>query len=310
MDISIILCTYNRCESLRNVLESIGNLKGYPQVAWELIVVDNNSKDRTKGVVEDFIRTGRANVRYVFEGRQGKSFALNSGIGEAKGEILAFTDDDVTLQPQWLSGLKRIFDSYGCSGVGGKIIPVFEAAAPPAWLRLDIPRPFLNVLVAFDYGEEPCVLRNTLFGANMAFKKEVFAKYGQFRTDMGPSKDDPMRKGEDTEFCSRLLAAGETLMYAPDAVVYHPVEKERTEKGYFEKWYFDFGRMLTLRSPPPPERTVYFCGVPRYLYRHFLEKFLQWLFTRDGHRRFCSKLELYQKAGEIVEASRRYGTNG
>jgi glycosyltransferase involved in cell wall biosynthesis len=304
MDVSIILCTYNRCDRLEKVLQSLGSLKGHPEITWEVIVVDNNSKDRTKDVVEGRIRSGADRVRYVFEGRQGKSFALNTGINAARGAVLAFTDDDVTVHPQWLWELKKTFDTYECMGAGGKIIPVFEEKGP-SWLRLDVPHPFLNALVAFDLGDKPCALRTAPFGANVAFRKEAFEKYGLYRTDMGPTKDNPLGKGEDTEFSSRVLSAGETMMYAPDAIVYHPVEQERIQKKYFESWYYNFGRASMTRSALP-DRTVYYFGVPRYLYRQVFTRFLAWIMTLDGNERFCRKLELYETAGAMVESSRRH----
>lgn len=303
MDISVILCTYNRCDSLVKVLESISEVKGSPNFTWELVIVDNNSKDQTEAVVKRFINAGGIHIRYLFESRQGKSFALNTGIEAAQGEILVFTDDDVTVHPDWLLEIKRIFDTYACMGVGGKIIPVLGSEIP-SWLSLE--GPFMGPLVAFDLGTEPCVLKKTPFGANMAFRKEAFRTYGLFRTDLGPIKGNPMGKGEDSELSSRLLAAGETMMYAPDAVVYHPAEQERMSKKYFTEWFFNLGRATMIRSGYPSERMVYCFGVPRYLFRIIFERFLKWLSTFDEQRRFWCKLELYQVAGEMAEFYQRY----
>ena len=302
MDISIILCTFNRCDRLRTALESIRGLQGNPLITWELIVVDNNSKDRTKEIVDRYINEGGNNIHYMFEAQQGKSFALNTGIQAAKGEILAFTDDDVTFHPRWLCELKGIFDKYDCMGTGGKIIPVLESVIP-SWLILE--GPFLGPLVAFDLGTDPFPLTRSPFGANMAFRNNAFKTYGYFRTDLGPIKGNSMGKGEDSEFCSRLITAGETLMYAPDAKVYHPVEKERMQKKYYRSWYFNYGRASVIRSDPPPDQTIYYFGVPRYLYRIILRKLVRWLSTFDKHQRYCCKLDLYQSAGEIVEFHQR-----
>lgn len=303
VDISVIICSYNRCDRLQTVLHSLGNLKGYPYLNWEIIVVDNNSKDQTKAVVESFIKSGHDNVYYLYESRQGKSYALNTAIEEARGGILAFTDDDVTVHPDWLLELKKIFTSCDCRGVGGKIIPVFEGDIP-SWLRLE--PPFLNPLIAFDLGPEPCVLTKEPFGANMAFKREVFRIYGLFRTDLGPVQGNPMGKGEDSEFCSRLFAANEPMMYSSDAIVYHPAEESRLQKKYFESWFFNFGRASIARSPVVPSSFVKLFGVPRFLYRQLITKWLSWQFTFDDHRRFCRKLELLQVVGKIVESYRRH----
>jgi len=303
LDISVIICTYNRCDMLATVLRSLAALDVDPRLSWEVMVVDNNSTDRTREVVEQAAAEGLGNLRYLFEGRQGKSHALNSAIEAAEGEILAFTDDDVTVHPGWLTGLKSTFDRYPCLGAGGKIIATFDCT-PPSWLRLDIPRPFLSPLVSFDHGETPSVLREEPYGANMAFRKEAFHRYGLFRTDLGPVKGNPMGKGEDSEFASRLLAAGEVMMYAADAIIYHPVEKKRMQKKYFEQWYYNFGRASMARTGLA-ENLVCWFGAPRFLYRQIMVKFLQWLFTVDSHRRLCHKLELCRIAGEIVAARQK-----
>jgi len=303
LDISVIICTYNRCDMLATVLRSLAAVDVAPRLSWEVMVVDNNSTDRTREVVEQAVAEGLDNLRYLFEGRQGKSHALNSAIEAAEGEILAFTDDDVTVHPGWLTELKSIFDRNPCLGAGGKIIATFDGT-PPSWLRLDISRPFLSPLVSFDHGDTPCFLREEPYGANMAFRKEAFSRYGLFRTDLGPVEGNPMGKGEDSEFASRLLAAGELMMYAADAIIYHPVEKKRMEKKYFEEWYYNFGRASMARARLP-ENFVYWFGVPRFLCRQIMVKFLQWAFTFDSHRRLCHKLELWRMAGEAVEARQK-----
>ena len=102
MDISIIICTYNRCESLRRVLNDVQNLKVPKNISYQVLLIDNNSKDGTRTVFEAMSAKSPGIFKYVFEPRQGKSYALNTGIRLAAGEILAFTDDDVTLDSEWL----------------------------------------------------------------------------------------------------------------------------------------------------------------------------------------------------------------
>src|SRR5689334_5322402 len=90
---SVIIATYNRCESLRESLKTLLNQNCKPELTYEIIVVDNNSKDRTKEVVESFQQSSQEpnarTVRYVFEPKQGKCHALNRGIKNALGNILA-----------------------------------------------------------------------------------------------------------------------------------------------------------------------------------------------------------------------------
>lgn len=98
LDILVILCTYNRCEDLAGALQSIADSQVASSVTWEVLVVDNNSTDRTRDVVEGFSRQHSGRFRYLFEPKAGKSYALNAGIANARGKVLAFVDDDVNVE--------------------------------------------------------------------------------------------------------------------------------------------------------------------------------------------------------------------
>src|ERR1700730_5420887 len=102
MDVSVIICTYNRAESLRRTLAALQSQRTAPGLTWELVLVDNNSNDRTREVVEAFKASSDISTVYVFEGRQGKSIAQNTGLDVAVGELLAFTDDDCRPEPTWI----------------------------------------------------------------------------------------------------------------------------------------------------------------------------------------------------------------
>jgi len=298
--ISVVVCTYNRSESLRKTLGSLAQLWAPAGTSWELIVVDNNSTDDTAEVVKTIAATSNLSVRYVFEINQGVSHARNAGISAARGDIIAFTDDDVTVDPRWLCELQKIFDQFACTGVGGRIVPV-GMCQKPSWLVLDGPHSLKSgTVVSFDHGEKPCELR-TSFGANMAFRRVAFEEHGFFRTDLG--RGSALMLGEDTEFCTRLLSAGEKLVYAPSAVVYHVTPRERMAKSYFQSYYFNYGRYIA-RANRFPENAVLYFGVPRYLFRSLLEKFCRWMFAFDSQRRFRHKLELCESLGEISEAHR------
>src|SRR5689334_13607723 len=123
MDITVILCTYNRCNNLAKALASVAVQKMSPGVQWEVLVVDNNSRDQTPAVVRKFAEEHPGRFRYLFEPRPGKSFALNSGIEQAAGDILAFLDDDVVVESSWLENLSVNIRSGEWVGAGGRIIP-------------------------------------------------------------------------------------------------------------------------------------------------------------------------------------------
>ena len=239
MKITTILCTYNRCQSLAKALDSVAASTVPEPVEWEVLVVDNNSRDQTREVVEDFCRRYPGRFRYMFEPQRGKSHALNAGIREAQGDVLAFTDDDVAVEPTWLQNLTAALCSGEWVGSGGRVLTERNFSLP-RWLTLE-ERYALAPLAMFDLGLDAGPLSEPPFGNNMAFQKKMFNKYGCFRTDLGPQPGSEIRS-EDTEFGGRLLAAGERLRYEPSAVVYHSVPENRLQKKYFLAWWFDKAR--------------------------------------------------------------------
>src|SRR5438445_13640762 len=120
MDLSVILCTWNRAGNLAEALASIDACVVDPEIQWEVLVVDNNSTDETRAISESFIQKNPRRFRYLFERRQGKSFALNSGIEKAEGKIIAFTDDDLTVDANWITEIIELFRTQNCAGIGGK----------------------------------------------------------------------------------------------------------------------------------------------------------------------------------------------
>lgn len=304
--LSVILCTWNRAASLATTLSSIDALELPPDIAWEVLIVDNNSSDDTKTVCQQFLALNPQRYRYVFEKRQGKSFALNTGIENARGEILVFTDDDVTVDKRWLAETAKIYETFPCIGVGGKIVDAWSSRKPD-WLSLEGPYKLRVVIVTFDLGEEPCALKTAPYGANMSMRKEAFQKYGNFRADLGPTGGKEFR-GEDTEFCRRLLRAGETLIYAPKAIVFHPVAEHRMTKRYFAEWYYAFGQS-TARIERPPEHTARYFGFPRYMVRACIQDILLWMTSISAQRRFFYKLQFLCSWGQMTE-ERRLWHNG
>jgi glycosyltransferase involved in cell wall biosynthesis len=296
--ISAVLCTYNRASTLSATLESLRGMSVPARLPWELLIVDNNSSDDTARVVADHQRVSASEVRYVFEPEQGHSRARNRGIREARGAILVFTDDDVSVDPHWLARIHETYERFDCLGVGGKIIPVWPCAKP-AWLDGDRSARLMQAIVSFDLGDETCVLRTPPFGANMSFRRAAFERYGLFRTDLGRTGRD-LAGGEDTEFARRLLRNGETLIYNPAAVVYHPVEAERLTRTYWQRWYFAYGRIAARRAGGPDGEEPPWRGSGK-LARRLASTLLGWTLTVDSTRRFHHKLSFLQALGQLRE---------
>ena len=122
MKYSIVIATYNRASDLSQTLDSLAGLR--PDGPWEVIVVDNNSPDGTRQVVEEAARSFPVELRYLFEREQGRSPALNAGIRAARGEIIATTDDDVRVPADWLDRAAEGLSRLGCDYVGGRVLPI------------------------------------------------------------------------------------------------------------------------------------------------------------------------------------------
>ena len=303
MKVTVILCTYNRSQSLIKALTSVANSIVPDSVAWEVLVVDNNSPDKTREVVEEFCRRYPQRFRYLFEPRQGKSHALNSGIRATDADVLAFMDDDVEVDTYWLGNLTKALQSGPWSGAGGRILA--EAGfVPPRWMETNA-RYALAPLAFFDLGDNAGESKEAPFGTNMAFRKEMFQRYGDFRTDLGPQPGSEIRN-EDTEFGTRLLNGGEQIWYEPSALVYHSVPRDRIRKDYFLAWWFDKARGDVRQDGIPRKSRLYIAGVPLFLFRTLSGWTLRWIISVNPGRRFSCKLNVWKTAGLIQECHRQF----
>jgi glycosyltransferase involved in cell wall biosynthesis len=302
MNVSVILCTYNRCQRLRDALESVAASILPDSVEWEVLIIDNNSSDQTSDVAADYCRRYPGRFRYIFEPRQGKSNALNSGIRESKASVLAFMDDDVTVEPDWLENLTAPLRDSTWVGVGGRIVPPL-GFSPPHWLALEGPHDLGGILALFDKGPEGKELPEPPFGTNMSFRKEIFEQYGLFRPDLGPCPGSEIR-GEDAEFGRRVLKAGGRLWYEPSAIVHHPVPEARLKKEYFLRFLYDHGRASVREQARRPKiwfiPRPYFT-IPKIVMRTLLGRTISWLFSIDPRYRFQRKCMVWMDFGQIAE---------
>jgi glycosyltransferase involved in cell wall biosynthesis len=295
--ITVIVCTYNRCRKLNNIINSVVDQAISPSLRWEIIIVDNNSKDETSQVVEGLQRRYPGRIRYILEQQKGISHARNAGIREARGEILAFIDDDETAHPDWLRNLTENLHSGEWSAVGGRVMP--PPFSPPPWLALEYSFN-CGPLAIFNPRQEAGSLNQPPFGANMAFRREVFDRLGGFRTDLG-RVGGKMISNEDTEFGRRLLDAGLRIRYEPSALTYHPIEENRLHKGYFLNWWFNKGRSDVRESGNPPDEKC-FLGIPLRWFAALTLGVMRWMVAMQPSKRFNYKLVVWAYAGQITES--------
>lgn len=298
MNITVIVCTYNRCESLRKALDSIVASKVHNSVQWEVLVVDNNSTDRTVEVVTDLSGRYPGRFRYIAEPQQGLCNARNAGIREARGKILVFVDDDVTVESTWLDNLTRRLSEGQYGAAGGRILAE-RAFVVPRWVPLTERHPW-GPLALFDLGPEAGPSNEPPFGANMAFRKDLFDKYGYFRTDLDRCGKGMLSNG-DTEFGHRLLNAGERLYYEPSATVYHPVPEHRLQKRYFLAWWFGKGRSDMRQFGIRPGTKYFFAKVPIYLFPRLFLWIVKWITAVRPAVRFQCKTYVWWNIGGLLE---------
>jgi len=241
--ISVIVCTYNRTEALAGMLRSFFQQKGLEQIAYELLLVDNNSTDSTADVYEEF--KAHREIRYLFEPKQGLSAARNRGVQESRGEILAFLDDDVLVDPHWLRELNRCYAQTQAEVVGGRCRLLFSGD-PPGWLG----PAFRTNLAEVELGEERKVLteKYPLYGANLSFRKSTLQDCGGFLEQVGRTESN-LLSGEETLLIQKITGAGGKIVYEPTASVQHRIGAERLCWDYFQRIAKGEGQSMALADP-------------------------------------------------------------
>lgn len=232
--VSVVIATYNRCQYLKDVLESL-NQQDISRESFELIVVDNNSTDRTPEIVAEFCRTSGLAVRYIHESRQGLSIARNRGSAEAQGDIVAFIDDDAHADSAWLKMLLQVYDDFSDAGVAGGKIKLLWLVSRPSWLTGNLEMSYS----ALDYGDllQELHFPRTPFGCNFSVKRSLFLELGGFFEGLG-RQGQQLMGSEEVYFCHLVESCGKKVYYAPDAVVHHQVLPERVSRRYlFAKAY-------------------------------------------------------------------------
>ena len=176
--VSLIVPTYNRADDLKNALASFLN-QSLNKKFYEIIVVDNNSSDHTRFVVDDINRLHSSGIRYIFECRQGLHNARNIGASSALGEIIIFGDDDIKASYFWLETIWNEFKFNSSTGiVGGKILPEWEGS-PPEWIYDYGSNKTHAVFAYLDYGDSRKVLdREYVIGCNFAIRRHLIEEIG------------------------------------------------------------------------------------------------------------------------------------
>ena len=221
MNVSIIICTRDRADSLRETLRSIGQCEVTADLAAELLVVDNGSSDRTRQTVES-TQLDNMPVRYIHEPRTGLCRARNRGLAEVNSDIFLFTDDDVRVPTDWIERMCRPIACGAADAVAGgvKIAPALERD----WLR-----GFVRIWLASTadmVGQQDL----QLIGANMAFSRRVLEKVPSFDTELGAGA---LGFADETLFSWQIVRAGYKLIDNLRAEVEHHFDAARLTREAF-----------------------------------------------------------------------------
>jgi glycosyltransferase involved in cell wall biosynthesis len=251
--ISAIICTYNRSNYLEKAIESLIK-QDIDYQKYEIIVVDNNSTDSTAEVVRQY-QQKCGNLRYIFEQDQGLSIARNRGVSEARGEYVAYIDDDAVAEPKWLASFIEAFgkdDKIVC--VGGPVELDWHGEKP-AW----IPVRYESLFTYVNYGAKERYLTpdNYLVGANIGFKRNWLAENGGFPEKLG-RKGYRLMSGEEAFLYKEVFESGNKVLYHPGAMIRHNVTDERkTKRWFFRRLFWDGATQPMLDSGIGQQKSVY-----------------------------------------------------
>lgn len=266
MQLDVIIPTYNRHELLQRTLKSLLAADSTPDLRVRVTVVDNNSKDKTRQVVEDWIERHDGRVRYIFEARQGRSHALNAGVASTDGDLVGMIDDDEEVNINWFKTIHNAFKNGDVDFIGGPYLPRWGAQRP-SWLPME----YLGVIGWVDGGDRICAFDanypGILMGGNAVLTRSIIEKVGPYSTSLGRT-DKHLLSCEDEDMYERLLAAGARGFYMPDLIIYHYIPQERLTKRYFRKWCFWRGVSLGILERERRSAVASIVGVPRWLYGH------------------------------------------
>lgn len=242
--ISIIVPTCNRAKSLSFAINSFC-LQNYPVEQFEIIIVDNDSTDNTKEVVDKAITVNTHHIRYIYEPEPGLLSGRHRGALEAKGEILTFVDDDIEADINWLKAIKESFDDLTVQLVGGRNLPKYEVE-PPEWLEwFWTEHPYgkwCGHLSLLDFGDKVRDIdANFVWGLNFSIRKSALFELGGFHPDCIPKHLQYLQGDGETGLTCKANLKGYKAIYQPNALVFHSVSKERMTYNYFEQRQFNQG---------------------------------------------------------------------
>ncbi len=248
-EISVVVCTFNRARLLRGCLDSLDEQTA-PNTTFEVIVVDNNSTDETLGVCSERAKR-RPNLRTVLEPLQGLSHARNRGIREARGQYVAYIDDDARAFPDWVEHMLSFARRRPDVGAYGGPYSAFSEVPPPKWFPRDY-----GILDLGTEERELDIGREWITGSNMVFRKALLLDMGGFNVELG-MKGNEVAYGEEAQLLLGMKARGIPVYAVPAMRVEHLIADYKMSLRWLLMSRYRAGRGYVLQQ-----------GGPRSLWSH------------------------------------------
>lgn len=301
MRLDILIPTYNRQALLARAIESLRRAVVPRGMDVRVTVVDNNSPDETRRVVEAAMPDFNGRLQYLCELEQGKSHALNAGIRATDGEFIGIIDDDEEVDANWYATIQLAFAKNEIDFIGGAYLPRW-GAPPPAWL----PPSYCAVIGWIEQGDRVREYgkdyEGILMGGNAVIRRRMFERVGLYDTALGPNAATGTQTGDDEDMYRRLIAAGARGLYLPDLIIYHYIPPERLTKRYYRHWSFENSVACGYLDRRRPQKVKYLAGIPRYLFGNAMRAAFRIVGQslnprRDAGRFFEDELTLRYLAG-------------
>ncbi|MDR1760924.1 MAG: glycosyltransferase [Bacteroidales bacterium] len=244
MKLSVIVCTYNREDLIEKCLTHLANQTCKD---FELIIVNNNATDRTEEICKTFIQNhSEVNIRLVLETKSGLCAARNCGIREAKGEWIAYIDNDAFANKYYVENFLHFIKAYPQARVcGGKVLPYFESKRPK-WLSDYL----LPIVTTLDKGTKVTRFKHRSYpvGANMLIHREIFSRYGVFNENLGIKGENRTVSADEKEFFLRFIGKEIPAYYIPNVSVEHWVPNSRITQQFFINQALTIGKSERIRA--------------------------------------------------------------
>ncbi|PKM12935.1 MAG: glycosyltransferase [Gammaproteobacteria bacterium HGW-Gammaproteobacteria-3] len=270
--LTLAFCTYNRADRLDKLVAAIRRQES--PVPFDILAVNNNSKDHTLQELERLSKLPGPTLRYVTESVQGIVAARNRAIEESlNADIMIFIDDDETPLPGLIESAAHAILDKNAECVGGRIEIDFSKYPRPHWLKDEL----LGFLGANDHGNQAFQIQDNttpIWSGNIAYDMKVFRENSEFRFDHRyDRKGSGIGGGEDAAMFKAWLGQSRRIFYSPGMCVLHDVEPWRLNRSYFIKLHYRSG-LRTARNELPVYNRA-FLGIPPFMFSQFFRHCLK-----------------------------------